>query len=105
MTVWIVFIIGGVGTYLTRASFIALGSQVELPPWCRRALKFVAPAVFAAIVVPPVLGDDGLRGLVTPDARVLAAALAAAVAYKTKNITSVLVIGMVALWALQWAGL
>ena len=105
MTVWLVFILGGIGTYLIRASFIALGARVELPSWCRRALKYVAPAVFAAIVLRPVVGDDGLGALVVPDARVLAAAVAALVAYRTKNITSVLVVGMVTLWLLQWVGL
>lgn len=105
MRLWLVFIIGGIGTYLTRASFFALGSAVELPAWSRRALKYVAPAVFAAIVLPPVLGDDGLTGLAAPDARIVAAALAAAVAYRTRNITSVLIVGMVALWVLQWLGL
>jgi branched-subunit amino acid transport protein len=103
--VWLIFIVGGLGTYLIRASFMALGSSVELPGWCRRALKYVAPAVFAAIVLPPVLGDDRLGGLIKPDARLLAAALAAVVAYRFRNIAWVLVVGMVALWTFQWLGL
>lgn len=105
MRVWLVFVIGGLGTYLTRASFFALGANVELPSWCRRALKYVAPAVFAAIVLPPVLSGGGLGELARPDARIIAAAMAAVVAYKTKNITWVLVVGMTALWTLRWAGL
>lgn len=105
MRIWLVFIIGGIGTYLTRASFFALGPTVELPSWSRRALKYVAPAVFAAIVLPPILGDGGLTGVVAPDARLVAAAVAAAVAYKTKNITSVLIVGMLTLWTVQWLGL
>ena len=105
MRIWLVFIIGGIGTSLTRASFFALGGSVELPPWCRRALKYVAPAVFAAIVLPPVLGDDRMAAFVRPDARLLAAALAGLVAYRFKNITWVLIVGMGSLWILQWAGL
>lgn len=104
MRVWLIFIAGGIGTYLIRASFMALGSSVELPAWCRRALKYVAPAVFAAIVLPPVLGDDRLGGFVRPDARLLAAVLAGMVAYRFRNIAWVLVVGMVSLWSLQWLG-
>jgi branched-subunit amino acid transport protein len=104
MTAWLVFIVGGIGTYLTRASFFLL-SGLELPGWCRRALKYVAPAVFAAIVVPPVLGDDGIGGLARPDARLLAALAAGLVAYRFRNIAWVLVVGMLSLWALQAVGL
>lgn len=105
MRVWLVFIIGGLGTYLMRLSFFALGTKVALPHWARRALKYVAPAVFAAIVAPPILGDDGLSGVAEPNPRLLAAALAGIVAYRTRNITSVLVVGMVTLWTLQLIGL
>ncbi len=105
MKVWLVFIIGGIGTYVIRASFFALGSSVELPNWCRRALKYVAPAVFAAIVVPPVLGDDGLSAMARPGAKIIAAVLAGLVAYRTRNITWVLIVGMAALWTLRWIGL
>lgn len=99
------FAVGGLGTYLTRASFFLLGPGVALPGWLRRALRYVAPAVFAAIVAPPVLGDDGLAGAATPDARLLAAALAGLVAWRTRNIAWVLVVGMVALWVLEALGL
>lgn len=105
MTAWFVFVIGGIGTYLMRASFLVFGADVELPTWSRRALKYVAPAVFAAIVAPLVVGSDGLGGLGPPDARVLAATIAALVAWRTGSITSVLVVGMCSLWILQWLGL
>ncbi len=105
MRVWLVFIIGGIGTYLTRASFFLLSPDLELPSWSRRALKYVAPAVFAAIVFPPVLGDDGLAGVARPDARLLAAVVAGLVAYRFRNIAVVLVVGMATLWGLQALGL
>ncbi len=106
MRIWLVFVIGGIGTYLTRLSFFAIGTRVALPAWSRRALKYVAPAVFAAIVLPPVLGDAGLSGAATTvNPRLLAAGVAAVVGYRTKNIASVLVVGMVSLWLLQFAGL
>lgn len=105
MNVWLVFILGGLGTYLIRASFILAGPTVELPSWCRRALKYVAPAVFAAIVAPPVLGDEGLAGVARPDARLLAIVAAAIIAYRTRDVKWVLVVGMVTLWTLRLIGL
>ena len=106
MRVWLVFVVGGIGTYLMRLSFFAIGARVTLPAWSRRALKYVAPAVFAAIVLPPVLGDGGLTGVTTSvNPRLLAAALAGLVGYRTRNIASVLVVGMISLWVLQFAGL
>lgn len=105
MRIWLIFIAGGIGTYLTRLSFFAIGSRLTLPAWSKRALKYVAPAVFAAIVLPPILGDSGLSGVTTINPRLLAAAVAAVVGYRTKNIASVLVVGMVALWFFQLAGL
>lgn len=105
MRIWLVFILGGLGTYLIRASFITFGADLELPSWFRRALKYVAPAVFAAIVLPAVLGDNGVAGVARPDARLLAATVAAVVAYRTRNVTWVLAIGMGTLWLLQWLGL
>jgi branched-subunit amino acid transport protein len=106
MRVWIVFVVGGIGTYLMRLSFFALGTRVTLPAWSRRALKYVAPAVFAAIVLPPVLGDSGLSGVTTSvNPRLVATVVAAVVGYRTRNIASVLVVGMVSLWLLQLVGL
>lgn len=102
---WLVFIVGGIGTYLIRASFFLLGDGFELPGWSRRGLKYVAPAVFAAIVFPPVLGDNGLAGIADFDARLLAAVAAGLVAYRFRNIAWVLVVGMGALWLLRAAGL
>jgi len=106
MRVWLVFIIGGIGTYLTRVSFFALGTRVTLPAWSDRLLKYVAPAVFAAIVVPPILGENGVSGAVTTvNPRLLAAGAAALVGYRSRNIALVLVVGMCSLWLLQLAGL
>ncbi|MEM7322439.1 MAG: AzlD domain-containing protein [Actinomycetota bacterium] len=105
MKAWVVFVVGGLGTYLMRLSFFALGSRLSLPGWSRRSLKYVAPAVFAAIVLPPILGDDGIGGAATVNPRLIAAAVAGIIGYRTRSIGSVLIVGMLALWALQLAGL
>lgn len=105
MKAWLVFAVGGLGTYLIRASFLALGPRVTLPAWSRRALRHVGPAVFAAIVAPPLVGAEGVSGL--PDRRpeVLAALAAGLVAWRTGKVAWVLAVGMISLWTLRGIGL
>ncbi len=104
MTAWLAFILGGLGTYLMRFSFIGILGDRRMPIPVARALNYVGPAVFAAIVLPAVFGDAGVARLWTPDPRLLASLVAGYVTWRTKNIPLMLVIGMVALWLLQWSG-
>ena len=48
MRVWLIVIVGGLVTYATRASFILAGERLTLPARVQRALRYVAPASFAA---------------------------------------------------------
>ncbi len=105
MTAWLAFVLGGAATYLMRASFILFVGDRELPGPMVRALRYVGPAVFAAIVLPATLGDKGLDRLVEPDARLLALGLGALVMWRTGNLLATLGLGMAGLWAFQWLGL
>jgi len=99
---WIAVIIAGVATYLSRASFILLGDRIRLPATIESALRFAAPAAFAAISVPIVLGGDGFTDFSDDIARIIAASLACAVVWKIRSIPLSLVTGMTALWLLVW---
>ena len=106
MRVWLAFVVGGVGTYLIRASFLALGARVTLPHRVERGLRHVGPAVFAAIAVPPVVGPDGVAAVAGERApEVIAAVLAGLVAWRTGRVALVLVVGMAALWVFRAIGL
>lgn len=105
MRLWLIFVACGVVTFATRASFIALGDRLPLPAAVERALRYVAPAAFAAISVPLILGGDGLTGFSADIPRIVAASAAAIVVFRWKNIPLSLLVGMVMLWTLQWAGL
>lgn len=60
MTVFFVFLVAGIGTYLIRVSGIALLSDPErLPPRLRRALALVAPTALGAITVNSLFLDAG----------------------------------------------
>lgn len=100
MTMWIVVILAGIATYAMRLSFIALFGKVAIPPDVERALKYIAPAVLAAITVPAVLAPGGTIDVW--NAFVPAAIVGGLAAWKTKSIGAAIVVGMPALWLLQW---
>jgi len=93
----------GAGTYLFRLSFIGILGDRTVPAWAVPPLRYVAPAVLAAIVAPAVLLSDGSID-VSPasNPEFLAAVLAGVVTWRLKNVIWALVVGMIALWILQW---
>ena len=103
MNAWLAFILGGIGTYLMRFSFIGGLGEREMPAPLTRALNYVGPAVFAAIVLPAVFGDAGFSRLWNPNPELIAAVVAGFITWRTKNIPVMLAAGMVTLWLLQWA--
>jgi branched-subunit amino acid transport protein len=100
--VWPTIVAIGVGTFLFRFSFLFLFEYVsEVPESIERALRFVPPAVLAALVVPAVVIVDGSLAIAVGNERLIAAALAAVVAWRTENIFATIAVGMVALIVLQ----
>ena len=105
MSDWLVVAIIGVGTYAMRLSFIGLLGTRPMPIWAQRPLRFVAPAVLAALVVPAVTLSEGAVD-VTPlgNPRFVAAVVAALVAWRLRSVAGVIVVGMGLLWVLQGVG-
>jgi len=100
MNVWVIVVVGGLITYAMRASFIALGDRLRLPDPIQQALRYVAPAAFAAIAAPAVLGGDHLANFDQDWPRIIAIVAAGAVVYKTRNVPLSLSAGMGMLWLL-----
>jgi branched-subunit amino acid transport protein len=98
--IWLVIALVGAANYLVRISFIALLANANVPPLARRALRFVAVAMIAALVVPMLIAPAA--GGAPADARVAAAAIAGVVAWFTRSTGWTLAVGMLALWALQF---
>ena len=92
----------GLITYATRASFIAAGDRISLPPRVEQALKYVGPASFAAIAAPAVLGGDQFAEFGDDIPRLFAMVVAGAVIWRTRNVPASLVTGMGTLWLLLW---
>lgn len=102
-TLWLVILAAGVGTFLIRFSFIGLfGLLDDVPEGVERALRFVPAAVLAALVAPQLVLTEGSISLSPANPRLLAGAIAAAVAWRTENIAATLGAGMVALWFLTF---
>lgn len=105
MTVWVVIVAAGVGTYALRLSFILLfGRFDEMPATLQGILRFVPGAVLAALLIPTLvaLSLDPGPTLIYEPIKLLAAVVALGVAWRTEDILVTIVVGMGALWALQW---
>jgi len=97
---WAAVIVGGIGTFSMRASFLmAAHRMADVPPLVQRVLRQIPPAALASLVLPAFLRPEGRLDLWTPE---LGAGLVAAlVAWRTRSSILTLVVGMVALVALQ----
>jgi branched-subunit amino acid transport protein len=97
----IIFAIG-IGTYLIRLSFIGIVGDRTMPDWALVPLRFVAPAVLAALAAPAVLLHEGSLSLApATNPRAAAALVALLLAWRTRSVAVVIAAGMVTVWALQ----
>ena len=105
MSDWLIVVIIGAGTYLLRLSFIGVLGTRPMPAWAEQPLRYVAPAVLAALVVPAVVLAEGGADI-TPlgNPRFLAAVVAGLIAWRLKSVSGVIVGGMGVLWILQALG-
>lgn len=94
-----VMLAGGLITFLTRLSFIALEGKYRLPESFGRALPLVPIAALSTLILPDLLLSQGaLTRLDNP--RLLAGGIAVLVAWRWKNATLTIVTGFIALFLL-----
>ncbi len=102
-TWWAVIIVVGSLNYLSRLSFIAVFARFDIPPAVARVLRYVPAAMLTAIVVPAVVfAAPATLAFSFTNAKLVAALIAAAVAWRTRNAALTIVVGMAALWVVQW---
>ena len=100
LLIWVAIIAVALGTWAFRISFVILfGYLEEIPPQVNRTLRFIPPAVIAAIVGPSVLLADGASAGAVVDERLLAALVATVVAWYTEEMLLTVTAGMLVLWA------
>ena len=90
---WVAIVLAGIGTYAMRTSFLVFAHRLaDVPPSVQRLLRQIPPAALAAIVLPALLRPEGYLDLWQP--RLYAGILAAAVAWRTRNIAVTLIVGV-----------
>jgi branched-subunit amino acid transport protein len=90
-------------TFAVRYPVLELVGRLPLPERVFQALRYVPPAVLAAIIAPEVLmpGREALY-LSPENARLVAGLVALAVGWRTKNLLLTIVAGMLSLWGWGW---
>lgn len=104
LSLWILFLAVGLGNFALRLSFIELYGKLRIPAVLHRALAYVPASVLAALVLPAVVYPDRSADFTFANPRLLAAVVAALVAWKSRNILFTLAAGMGTLWLLQSLG-
>jgi branched-subunit amino acid transport protein len=98
--IWAVIAVSGAGTYAMRASFLAAAHRLAtVPPAAARILRQIPPAALAAIIAPALVRAGGRLDLLQP--RLLAGAVAAVIAWRTRNVGLTLVVGMAVVVGLE----
>jgi branched-subunit amino acid transport protein len=103
MNLWLIVLGMGVCSFGIRLSMLVFVHHSALPAAFRDALRFVTPAVFAAIIAMEVLyiGDSDRFSAGLGNERLLAAVVAIVTAWATGSAWLTIGAGMVALWVLQ----
>ena len=95
MSATLIILLMALVTYGPRLAGFAL-SGVRLPSFWLRFLHFVPIAVFAALIVPALPGDENEVGI-----RLVAATLAALALWRVKQLWLGIAVGMGAFWLLR----
>ena len=101
LTVWLVIVVLGIGTFLIRWSFLgALGGR-DLHPWVLRMLRYTPVAVLPALVAPLVVWPAATGGQPDP-VRLAAAMVTVAVGLWTKNMIGAILAGALTLFGVLY---
>lgn len=87
----------GVTNFLLRGSFLLVLARLGLPAYVERAMRFVPPAVFAALVVPELVLGAGSLNVQPGNAKLIAGVAAGLIAWRTRNTIATIAGGMVML--------
>ena len=102
-SLWLTIVGMGIITYAIRAVSLLLAERLPDSKWLRSFLQFVPIAVLSALIFLDVFSPNGFL-VFSPlrNPRLVAALLAVLVAWRTKKALPTIVVGMLALWLIQW---
>lgn len=103
LAIWTAIVAIGIATFAIRLSFIFLFGRIDdVPPKLELALRYVPPAVLAALVVPSLVTIQPTVSATLLDERLIAGVVAGAVAWRTENVFATIGVGMGVLWILRF---
>lgn len=85
-----------------KGLFLCFVPHGRIPAFFERSLRYIPPAVLAALVAPSILYARGIDGPMLSFPRIAAGAIAFGFALKTRNIIITIVTGMVMLWLFSY---
>ena len=89
-------------TFLVRWPVLALVSRITLPQAVLDGMKFIPPAVLAAIIAPAMLMPAGTIDLSLSNAYLVAGLAAGLIAWRTRNLLATIVLGMALFLIWRW---
>ena len=92
----------GLVTFGLRFVLIGFSDQIAIPQLVRDGLKYVPTAVLSAIVFPDVFWPGGELNLELFNPYLLSAIVATVVAVYSKNVFYTMLVGLLALWGVQY---
>jgi len=98
MTTFLIFTAGAGVSWLMRVAFVTIVPSSKLPAGARRALDVVGPAAMAALLVTELAQQ--LRAGTHPGPVLGAAAVTGLVAWRWRNATLTVVVGILSFWVL-----
>ncbi|MFD1883178.1 AzlD domain-containing protein [Paracoccus pacificus] len=101
LSIWVIIIVVGAGTYFMRYSFLGVLGRRQMPAWALRMLRYTAVAVLPALVAPAVLWPPATGGQTDP-ARLLAGGATLLAGLLTRNTLAAIVAGGVTLYAMLY---
>lgn len=101
LTIWLVIVVLGIGTFLIRWSFLGALGDRDLHPWVLRMLRYTPVAVLPALVAPLIVWPAATGGQPDP-ARLAAAMVTVAVGLWTKNMIGAILAGALTLFGVLY---
>ncbi len=96
----VALVLTGLGTLAVRGSALVFADRLsDVSPRTQTVLSMIPPATLAALVAPALLRPEGTFAPLGPQA--LAGLVALAVAWRTRNLLATIVVGLVAVVALE----
>jgi len=103
LTLWLIFIAVGIGTFAIRLSFVHLHGRGSFNIGKHQtALQLLAPAVLAALSIPAIIFQDKTTLDSVSMAQIAAASVTAILAWRFRGVFWPLCIGMVIFWILKF---